>query len=143
MNQTVTLSIILRFCPRPIRSDAIKVFSISGGIPPHNDQGDTPQDQVKKRVVLGPEGGPPESTGQRQWVGRAWQNHNLTHLLTPKGGLSPDGFYSGRTGVKEDCGWAPGLTGPKKRGGLTCPLSVPNPPQSHPALPAALHYHLS
>ncbi|XP_036118331.1 ral guanine nucleotide dissociation stimulator-like [Molossus molossus] len=33
------------------RSDAIQVFSTSGNMMPYNDQGDTPQDQLKKAVA--------------------------------------------------------------------------------------------
>uniref|UniRef100_G1Q1Q1 Ras-GEF domain-containing protein n=1 Tax=Myotis lucifugus TaxID=59463 RepID=G1Q1Q1_MYOLU len=32
-------------------SDSIKVFSTSGGAPPHNDQGDTPQEQLAKATA--------------------------------------------------------------------------------------------
>ncbi|KAM7098742.1 ral guanine nucleotide dissociation stimulator-like [Molossus nigricans] len=37
--------------PPTIRSDAITVFSTSGGTPPYSDQGDTPQDQVRKAIA--------------------------------------------------------------------------------------------
>nr|KAF6429745.1 hypothetical protein HJG59_009063 [Molossus molossus] len=40
-----------RCCPPSIRSDAIQVFSTSGNMMPYNDQGDTPQDQLKKAVA--------------------------------------------------------------------------------------------
>nr|KAF6430178.1 hypothetical protein HJG59_015532 [Molossus molossus] len=40
-----------RCCPLSIRSDAIQVFSTSGNMQPYNDQGDTPQDQLKKAVA--------------------------------------------------------------------------------------------
>nr|KAF6429743.1 hypothetical protein HJG59_009061 [Molossus molossus] len=40
-----------RCCPRSIRSDAIQVFSTSGNMQPYNDQGDTPQDQLKKAIA--------------------------------------------------------------------------------------------
>nr|KAF6429771.1 hypothetical protein HJG59_009075 [Molossus molossus] len=43
--------LLTRCCPPSIRSDAIQVFSTSGNMQPYNDQGDTPQDQLKKAVA--------------------------------------------------------------------------------------------
>ncbi|XP_023602438.1 ral guanine nucleotide dissociation stimulator-like [Myotis lucifugus] len=43
--------LLTRSCPPSIRSDAIKVFSTSGGTPPHNDRGDTPQEQLAKATA--------------------------------------------------------------------------------------------
>nr|KAF6429781.1 hypothetical protein HJG59_009078 [Molossus molossus] len=43
--------LLTRCCPPSIRSDAIQVFSTSGNMQPYNDQGDTPQDQLKKAIA--------------------------------------------------------------------------------------------
>ncbi|XP_036118349.1 ral guanine nucleotide dissociation stimulator-like [Molossus molossus] len=43
--------LLTRCCPPSIRSDAIQVFATSGNMQPYNDQGDTPQDQLKKAVA--------------------------------------------------------------------------------------------
>lgn len=55
------------------------------------------------------------------WVGRAWQNPDLTHLLIPMGGLRSGGFnYS--MGVTENCGWGPRAPETQEEAGLICPL---------------------
>ncbi|XP_036137277.1 ral guanine nucleotide dissociation stimulator-like [Molossus molossus] len=43
--------LLTRCCPPSIRSDAIQVFSTSGNMQSYNNQGDTPQDQLKKAVA--------------------------------------------------------------------------------------------
>nr|KAF6429757.1 hypothetical protein HJG59_009070 [Molossus molossus] len=43
--------LLTRCCPPSIRSDAIQVFSTSGNVQPYNEQGDTPQDQLKKAIA--------------------------------------------------------------------------------------------
>ncbi|XP_036291918.1 ral guanine nucleotide dissociation stimulator-like [Pipistrellus kuhlii] len=43
--------LLTRSCAPSLRSDAIKVFSASGGIPLHNDWGDTPQEQLLKATA--------------------------------------------------------------------------------------------
>ncbi|XP_066122617.1 uncharacterized protein [Saccopteryx bilineata] len=48
---TLTADVICRSWPPSIVHDAIKVFTTSGGLPPHKDQGDTPQDQLEKAIA--------------------------------------------------------------------------------------------
>nr|KAF6430180.1 hypothetical protein HJG59_015532 [Molossus molossus] len=43
--------LLTRCCPPSISPNAIQVFSTSGNMQPYNDQGDTPQDQLKKAVA--------------------------------------------------------------------------------------------